>query len=202
MVCETQERISDVRLELSPRVVASVEGAGAAPVEALPIAADYLDQGEIVLLAIKPSPWFVLFDSTRWLMVGAALLVLSALPSLRLADLSGESVAQLGAVVIAGRLGIAFLRWASRFYVLTNRRVMRLRGVFRPDILACPLVAIRNTRVHRRLHERATALGTIRFFFEDSSTTEHDWREIARSDSIHAQVRRAIERAIDSQPHI
>jgi hypothetical protein len=168
----------------------------------LPLAAEYLDGGEIVILAIKPSPWFVLFDALRWVLLGAVLVVIGAVPSLRIAGLSPAMATQLGLLIAAGRLGIAFIRWASRYYVLTNRRVMRLRGVLRPDVVACPLVTIRNTRVQQRFHEKLTRLGTIRFFFEDQSSEELDWREIARCEEVHERVRRAIERAFDSQPHL
>jgi len=186
---------------IPPQMVAAVDGAVPALVQAVPISPEYLDGGEIVVLAVKPSPWFVLFDAARWLIVAGILLVVSVVPGLRLGGLSPETVAQLAGVLAVGRLGVAVLRWASRHFVLTNRRVMRLRGVLRPDILACPLVHIRNTRVHRRIHERACKLGTIQFFFEQAPDGDLDWREIARADKVHEQVRRAIERALDSQPH-
>jgi membrane protein YdbS with pleckstrin-like domain len=183
-------------------VAAAVDATAQDRTAPLPIAADYLDGGEIVLLAVKPSPWFVLFDSVRWLCVAAVLLVISLLPEVRFAGLSSYTVAQLAAAIGVGRLGIAILRWAARYYVLTNRRVMRLRGVFRPDVLACPLVRIRNTRVQRSPHERLCKLGTIQFLFEQAPEGDLDWREIARVDNVHEQVRRAIERALDNQPHL
>jgi hypothetical protein len=194
-----------LRLEATgrpPLVATAVDGASADQVEVLPLAAEYLDGGEIVILAIKPSPWFVFFDALRWVLLGAVLVVIGAVPSLRIAGLSPAMATQLGLLIAAGRLGIAFIRWASRYYVLTNRRVMRLRGVLRPDVVACPLVTIRNTRVQQRFHEKLTRLGTIRFFFEDQSSEELDWREIARCEEVHERVRRAIERAFDSQPHL
>ncbi len=246
--------------------------------QGLPIAADLLDGGEIVLLAIKPSPWFVLFDAARWLLFGLVLLVVAALPSLHVLGMSSRSCTQLACAIILARVGVAFLRWVSRFYVLTNRRVMRVRGVFKADILACPLVNIERTQATAAFHERLTGLGTILFETRDRGDTratgdsratgntratgdtraagdardvendrrggdardvENDrrggdardvsngwrvakardlsngwrladgraladadlnWYEIARCDEVHAQVRRAIERANDRHP--
>ena len=56
--------------------------------------------------------------------------------------------------------------------------------------------------MQRALHERLTGLGTIQYFFETPPDGDFDWREIARVDKVHEQVRRAIERALDHHPHV
>jgi hypothetical protein len=129
------------------------------------------------------------------------LLVLSAAGSIRLGGLSPKLAAELACLMIAARVGVALLRWVSRFYVLTNRRVMRLRGVFRADVCSCLLLDVRNTRVIRGLHERAAKLGTLEFISDKLAGLDPHWYNIAKSDEVHARVRRAIERAIDNQPH-
>lgn len=196
--------VVDIEANASPRtmVVAAVDGTAPASSAVLPIAADLLDGGEIVLLAVKPSGWFILFDSVRWLMLAAVLLVAAVVVAVQQGGAPNPLLIQAGVVIALGRLGIAVMRWAARHYVLTNRRIMRLCGVYRPDILACPLVTIRNTRVHRGLHERIFGLGTIQFFFETPPAGDCAWREIARVEKVHEQVRRAIERALDNQPHV
>lgn len=175
---------------------AAVEGSGTfvADTEALPVAEQLLDGGEIVILAIKPSLWFVLFDAARWVLVGAALLVVAAVPSLRFAGMTSRAAAELAVLLITVRLAIAFLRWVSRFYVLTNRRIMRMRGVFAADLCACPLRAIRSASVSVGPHERATGLGTILIAGEPADADLH-WHTIARPAEIHAHIRRAIDRA-------
>jgi hypothetical protein len=161
---------------------------------------ELLDGGEIVLFAIKPSLWFVVFDSARWLVIGVLMVLVSTTSSLP-AGLSRQTLAQLACLLIVARLGAALLRWVSRVYVLTNRRIMRVRGVFKADIVSCPLVKIRNTRVTVGPHERVTGLGTILFVPEDTPAADLHWYQINRCEDVHARVRRAIERAIDSQPH-
>ncbi len=173
----------------------------AAP-ESMAIPVELLDGGEIVILAIKPSLWFLVFDSSRWLLTGIALLILSTMPSLPVGGHWRQILIQAACLVIVLRLGIALLRWVSRFYVLTNRRVMRLRGVFTIDILSCPLIKIRNTRVTFGPHEKVTGLGTIEFYSEEMPGADLHWYHIRHCDEVHARVRRAIEKAIDSQPHI
>ena len=179
----------------------STEAAGRAASDTVTIPAELLDGGEVVLLAIKPSLWFIIFDSARWLVLGAALLIVAATGSLSLGWMSSRMVAQVACLFMVGRLAAALLRWVSRFYVLTNRRVMRMRGVFQADILSCPLVKIRNTRVTVGIHERMTRLGTILFVTEEMPGSDLHWYQIAKVEEVHARVRRAIERAIDSQPH-
>lgn len=183
-------------------VAAAVDGSAPVQVAGLPIAEQYLDGGETVLLAVKPSLWFVLFDSARWILAALIILAVARLSSVHLAGLADTLVFQCAAAMVTARVGIAFLRWASRFYVLTNRRIMLLRGVLHADIVGSPLVRIRNTRVQRSLHERVCRLGTIQFFFEDAPPEDLSWREIARCEKVHETVRRAIERALDSQPRI
>ena len=184
--------------------VSAAEGSSVtvATTERLSLAEEVLDGGEIVLLAIKPSLWFVLFDSARWILVSGLLLIVSAIPSLQIGSLSSVTVAQLACLAIALRLGIALLRWVSRFYVLTNRRIMCLCGVFRADIRSCPLVAIQRTRVCVAAHERLVKLGTILFTAQADTDDDLHWYTIARCEEVHERVRRAIERARDSQPRV
>ena len=168
--------------------------------EALAIPAELLDGGEVVLLALKPSLWFVCFDAARWIVFGGVLMVVAGTNSIALPGVSSPALVQLGFLMLVTRLAIALLRWVSRFYVLTNRRIMRLRGVFKADILSCPLLKIRSTRVNVDLHERATNLGTILFVSDDMPEADLHWYYLARVEEVHARVRRAIERAQDNQP--
>lgn len=193
------ERPRHIARRFSAAVDSSTSGVQPADRVALP--ADLLDGGEIVLLAMRPSLWFLVFDSARWILFGGVLLVLSAAGSIRLGGLTPKIVAELACVLIAARLAVAMLRWVSRFYVLTNRRVMRLRGVFRADVCSCLLLDVRNTRVSQGVHERAARLGTLEFISDKLEGLDPHWYNIAKPDEVHAQVRRAIERAIDNQPH-
>ncbi len=169
--------------------------------ERLSLPADLLDGGEVVILALKPSLWFVPLDALKWVMAS----VLAAAGSAWLADavpqLSQTLIIQMAAILAGVRSCVALLRWATRHYVLTNRRIMRIRGVLRPDICVCPLLSIQNSCVAEAAHERLLQIGTIRFGLATPETSDPSWYEIARPHEVHAEIRRAIRQAIDSHSH-
>jgi len=160
------------------------------------VPAHLLDGGEVVHFAIKPSPWFVLLVSLRWIAVGV-LLVLAA---------NTEVVASpyrwylyQGAFVLVGmRLAWAMLEWVSRLYVLTNRRVMRIRGVFNVDLFECALDRIQNTSASLTLWERIFRVGTITFQTAGNSGGSGggaSWRIVSKPLETHEKLRGAIHRA-------
>ncbi len=163
---------------------------------------DLIGGDESIIFAIKPSMWFVVFDSANW---AAATLLVIALSHWIAGAVPGLSELQLltgmfGA--LAARVAIAILRWVSRFYVLTNRRVMRIRGVARPDVFECPLVNIRNTAVVAGFLESFPKLGTIRFVDSAPEGRTDHWINVASPHEVHAEIRKAIRRAKDCQPHL
>ncbi|MCK4658954.1 MAG: PH domain-containing protein [Phycisphaerae bacterium] len=162
---------------------------------------DLLDGGEVVILALKPSLWFVLFDSAKWMVAGVVLIVGAALAGGRMEGVSYLTLAQGTMLVVACRVAVALLRWVSRFYVLTDRRVLRIHGVLRANILDIALTDIINTRVTALWHERLAGLGTLRFACQSAEQNNTSWCHLAKPDEVHSQVRRAIERAIDRRHH-
>jgi len=158
-----------------------------------------LSGGEIVLLAIKPSLLFVLFRSFRWVVMVTIL----AVPAYSLADrvgwLHARGLVQVAAGLVVLRLGFALLQWVSRLYVLTNRRVMRIRGIFNVDIFECPLEKIQNTFLTLGLHERIFRLGSIAFATAGTGGVEAVWENIAHPLEVHERVRDAIRRARGGQ---
>jgi uncharacterized membrane protein YdbT with pleckstrin-like domain len=107
-------------------------------------------------------------------------------------SLTQGNIVQISLALIGLRLGIGFLQWASRLYVLTNRRVMRIRGVFNVDIFECPLTRIQNTFLSLALHERITRLGTIGFATAGTAAVEARWVNVPNPLEVHEKVRRAI----------
>lgn len=157
--------------------------------------ADLIGGDESVIFAIKPSLWFIVFDSAGWIMT-ALILVIGASWFSNVIPAVSES--QFLTVVLTGvslRVCIALLRWVSRFYVLTNRRVMRIRGVFRADVFECPLVNISDTDVDVSFHEALTKLGTLKFAIRDRRENHATWRNVASPHDVHAEVRKALDRA-------
>jgi hypothetical protein len=171
------------------------EGAGASPLaraDLLP--AQLLDGDEIVILAIKPSLWFVLFTSARWLI--ALGLVVAATAWLGVPPGMSKPLVVKACLALAGaRVGFALLQWVSRLYVLTNRRIMRLRGIFNVDLFECQLNKIQNTYLTMAWYERLASLGSISFATAGTGGIEATWANVNNPLEVHERVRSAIHRA-------
>lgn len=170
-----------------------IEPAGAMPIAEQVIPAHLLDGGEIVLFAIKPSLWFILLCSIRWI-VASVLLWLAA--SYANGSRLSLPLMQLAVVLLVGRLAWATMQWSTRLYILTNRRIMRIRGVFSVNVFECPLSRIQNTVLHVSLAERIVRIGSILASTAAGDATGHvSWRMVARPLEIHERLRQAIDRA-------
>ncbi|MFQ5424892.1 MAG: PH domain-containing protein [Phycisphaerae bacterium] len=175
------------------RVMAQAEGGSGGTAVVSPLAevvpSHLLDGGEVVHFAMKPSMWFIPLVSCRWLAFGA-LLVMGA-------NLGWLSPYQWhlyqAAILLCGiRLAWATLQWVSRLYVLTNRRIMRLRGVYTVELFECPLGKIQNTVLTMAPWERMARIGTITF--QTAGGGSASWHMIARPLEVHQRVRDAIDR--------
>lgn len=169
-------------------------GAAALAVEEI-IPAHLLDGGEIVYFAIKPSPWFVLLVSLKWVSVGLGIAVLSMWDAVPLPFSARWYLYQIGFWMGACRLGWGLLEWVSRLYVLTDRRAMRIRGVFSVEVFTCSLDRIQNTYLHLSVPERMTRTGTITFQTAADGGGTASWRAVSRPLEVHQRLREAIHRA-------
>lgn len=159
---------------------------------------DLLDGDEVVILAVKPSMWYLVLVSARWL-IGAATVILLApwLVGVYTA-VTQTGLTQAALVVTSLRLVLALLQWSSRLYVLTNRRVMCYRGITQVTLLEAPLVQIRNTYVNDRRLERWCNVGSIGFSLKGSKRVDMWWEQVSAPEETHDRIRRAIEKALDS----
>jgi uncharacterized membrane protein YdbT with pleckstrin-like domain len=159
------------------------------------VPADLLDGGEIVILAIKPSLWFVLIKSFRWVMAMIFLVLLTNWIDEGMVPLARSVIVQVAIALAALRLGLALLEWVSRLYVLTNRRIMRLTGIFNIDLFECQLTKIQNTFLTLAWYERLLGLGTISFATAGTGGIEVSWTHVNNPLELHERVRSAIHRA-------
>ena len=94
-----------------------------------------LRDGEVILLVLKPSVWFILLVSLRFV----AAVMIAAIAA-RLWLHANTHFCMDGTVFcIAGRLMFATAAWFGRLYVLTDQRVLRITGVLNVEICDCPL---------------------------------------------------------------
>lgn len=171
------------------------QGAAGQIAQANLLPAQLLDGDEIVIFAIKPSLWYVLFTSARWLVAMSLIIGLTAWLGNRIPGVDPPLVVKAALALAAARVGFALLQWVSRLYVLTNRRIMRLRGIFNVDLFECQLGKIQNTHLTLTWYERMAGLGSIAFATAGTGGIEASWTNLNNPLEVHERVRSAIHRA-------
>ena len=153
-----------------------------------------LNGSEIIILAIKPSLCYVLFVSSRWLAI--------LLPIGMISWLSGQlgwlgmQAQVLLAMCLAGmitRLAFGLLQWQSRVYILTNLRVLRIRGVVRVEMFQCSLLQLKDVLLTAGVAERLVGLGTIALVKNSSGKAAAYWQNIRRPEQVRRQILQAID---------
>jgi len=181
---------------LEPMATATAQPESAAQAAPVVVPARLIQDGEEIVLALKPSGWFILLVSAPFtiaviiLAIGAYLVDTIGLAHLPFAQLA---LVCLGAIGL--RLVVALLQWISRIYVLTNRRILRVRGVLTVDVFECGLHRIQHTSLVLPLSERIFAIGTLVFATAGTALPEAAWVMIARPSEVHEIVVEYIRRA-------
>ena len=160
---------------------------------------ELLDENEIIELSIKPSLWFIAIVALRFIAFVAAAAAVLALTMPREASYWSLTVAPLAVFACLARIVVASLQWASRVYVLTNRRVMRLAGVITVEVTDCPLRRVTGTQLDVGAVPRLLGLGTIHVLPVDNQLKPVVWEHVARVGDIHAKLVRAIKKAQSKQ---
>lgn len=185
--------------EPSTKVQMSTNTAGEAAGASVPSPAvqQILQEDETVLIVLRPSPWFVLVD-------GFGIYLGIVIIALFLAWLGHQpwspviipesQVFPFFASLLIIRVIWKILDWANRIYVLTDRRVIRRRGVIMLSIVEAPLRRIQHSAIYARVIERILGLGTIGFATAGSGGFEVVWELISTPVAIHAKILDAIER--------
>jgi uncharacterized membrane protein YdbT with pleckstrin-like domain len=154
-----------------------------------------LADGEVVILSLKPSPWFVLLASAPAVAIGIIIVLASNIEWLesRFPTWQGY-MRQAGLWIVVLRLLWATLQWACRYYVLTDRRVIRQRGVLNLQVFECRLDRLQNTFLQRTLVQRVLGIGTIFFATAGTGHVEAMWQHVRRPADVHRQITEAASR--------
>lgn len=151
-----------------------------------------LHDGELVLLILRPSPWFILLSSLRFI---AAVLIVAIGASLWGSDVSDRVYVDTAAVAIVARLMFGVLAWMGRLYVLTDLRIVRLSGVFTVNVFDCPLRKIARTRLWFPVRERLLGVGSIEIVPADDCGRPTLWATLWRPVEVQETIVAAINRA-------
>ena len=152
-----------------------------------------LNGSEIIILATKPSLWYVLLVSSRWVIILLPFSVAAWLFG-QMGWLGGQAQLLLG-VALAGmiiRLAFGLLQWQSRVYILTNLRVLRIRGVLRVEMFQCHLLRLKDVSLTAGAAEKLLALGTIGLVNDSSAQSAAHWFNIRHPVQVRQQVLKAI----------
>jgi hypothetical protein len=175
----------------------SIEPAGAAAeIDAL-VPEDVLDDGEIVLLALRPSGWAAVIESR--LVVVPALLgagVLAILVQTSVLHWSANARLVLMACLLAPvfRLASAAFQWGGYLYVLTNRRAIRLRGTVRREVQQVRLVDVARAEFTDVPAQRLFSVGNVEFRRAHHDLPELSWAHLASAPEVLEMVREALDR--------
>jgi len=154
-----------------------------------------LHQDEIVLVLAKPSILYILITSIRFLTVVVLLAALLVYRQGMIPTLSVRTVALTAAVLVVGRLIWALLVWTSHIYILTDRRIITIKGVVNIAIFQATLRKIQRTTVYQPLYQGIFGLGTLGFATAAAvSSFDSTWVMIPRPHQTHEQIVAAIRR--------
>jgi len=164
-----------------------------APTSLVP--ARLLQDGEIIILAIKPSNWFVLIGSLPWLGSAAVVAVFAYVVSLWHASAHQEVIWSLCAAAVLVGMVAACWQWLGRTYVLTNRRIIAIRGLLRVQWVAAELTDVEEVTPAAALPERLVGTGSIFCLTGPDRSTAVAWNTISRPGEVHEIILDAIDRA-------
>ena len=160
---------------------------------------EFLEGDEIIELSIKPSLWFIVIVSLRFIFAVAAAAILIAWAARNAGSPLEAYVAPLALLSVVARVVIAALQWASRVYILTNRRVMCVAGVLGVAVDDCRLRLVGATNLELSPAPRLLGLGTIRITPGGEKPRSIAWEHVARAGEIYAKLIRAVKKAQSRQ---
>lgn len=166
------------------------------PVAAAAIRRGIVDESETIILIIKPSLWFIPLSCLGSLVVITVLTVLlMGLPMFgSFFNWQGGDAITFGLIVIAIRMGWQTADWGARTYVMTDRRVIVMQGVFRRTLYQTALGNLQHIAVVQSIRERVMGLGTIAFATAGSDRYDTAWLFVRSPYTLHKFVMQAIDR--------
>lgn len=157
-------------------------------------AIELLDGDEIIQLCIKPSHWFILMVSAR-AVIAATLVGLAAWSVRSAVGAPADALLLLAVVGGLARVAIASLQWASSLYVLTNRRVVRFRGVMAVERQERMLAELGEPCVVSTPPQRWLRLGSIMLPSVCDRREVLGWEHLSNVEEVHERLRCAIGRS-------
>ena len=173
----------------------SAEPTSKAEVAAHLVPANLLGDSEIIVLAIKPSGWFVLTASVPVVAAAAVVGVVAGVVGLYRPYEHVHAVLSFCAVAALARMVLACWQWIGRTYVLTNLRIVCVRGLISVDVASAALAEVGEAVLAGSLAERLVGIGSIYCLPASDGPLAVAWTAVARPAETHEVVQEAVRRA-------
>ncbi len=180
-----------------------VRSEGGEPVLGLPLdraedilPEDLIQGGEIIVLLLKPSPWYILLGCLGHLLfiIGCTAVAYLAANDFLYGFFTQSEALAAGLLALLGRLTWQTLDWYFQLYVLTDRRIVTRSGILRRYLFETQLKNLQHTYMLQSLRERVCRLGTIALATAGTSAPESFWLMVARPAAVHRKIIQSINR--------
>ncbi len=152
-----------------------------------------LHGNEIVILLVRPSIWYPLAGSLRFSAVVVLLAVWLGPRAMASHWLQFQTLITLPAILITVRVAYAIMDWLSHWYMLTNCRIITIKGVRQPVFFQASLSKLSDVQLIRTPLERFLGLGSIGFSTDSHINPDSLWHWIARPDRVHQRIVRTMQ---------
>ena len=155
---------------------------------------DMLHGDEIILLLTKPSPLFICLTSFRFIVTVVLLAVLAVRLQGQLSSnfVTPNNLGITAALLSLGRLIWGLLVWTSHTYMLTNQRIVTIKGVLNVAVVTLNLRKVQRTNLYRPFWMRLFGLGTIGIATAATETLDATWVLVSRPIETHEAIVAAI----------
>lgn len=155
---------------------------------------DMLHDNEIVIMMVRPSLWYIPAVSARFI----SIIILAALliDRTRIAGhlLDSQSIWAVTAILVSVRLVYALINWTSQLYLLTNHRIVTIRGAVNVEMFQVGLCRISEARLIQSPAHQLLRVGDIGFATGGDILPQSIWFWIAHPQRVQRQIQQALQK--------
>jgi hypothetical protein len=159
------------------------------------VPANLLGDNEIIVLAIKPSGWFVLTCSLPVIAAAAVVAAGAYLVGLYRPYGPEQAILSFCAAAALARAVVACWQWVGRTYVLTNHRIICVRGLVNVNVTGAALVEIRRVVMSAAVPERLFGVASLFCLGDFDSNPAVAWNTVSDPQEVQQIIDKAIRRA-------
>ncbi len=147
-----------------------------------------LNQGEDVVLDLRPHWWFFAPPALALMGALAGLVGLAAIDAHELLQVVAAAVT----LVALGRFAVRYARWATTNFVLTTDRLIRRKGVMAKEGIEIPLERVQAVFFRQRVLERMLGCGEL-VIESGGERGRQSFTDVPRPSAVQHEIYRQIE---------